>query len=118
MDKLGERLTDWLYGLRKDMKTFMIWLDRLGTGQRSLLLLILGLFPPLLYWMLLGRSYTWQQLTALVLILLLLYSIGIVLAIGWYRAVAREKAESKGFVFKTTLTQRLDNSFFGFDQAD
>jgi len=118
MDKLGDLLTDWLYGLQTDFKRLMVWLDRLGTGQRALLLIVLGLVPPLLYWMFLGRSYNGQQLLALVLILLLLYSIGIALVIAWYRAKAREKVELKGFVFKKYFPQKLDSAYFGFDNGD
>lgn len=118
MDKLNALLEDWFHGLRKNKKRFAFWLDRLGKGRRSLLLIILGLVPPMGYWIFFGQSHSWQQGTALILILVLGYGIAIVLSMGWYGAIAMEKAMAYGFNFKSPCPPYWDMEYFGFDPAD
>ncbi|NAY91395.1 hypothetical protein GTQ34_05635 [Muricauda sp. JGD-17] len=119
MERLGEILANWLYQSRRELK--LLWLKHgsLTTNRLSIFLILLfGIVPLTLYFLISGTTYSIVQIVASYLFVTLLFALTLLLAITWFKSEELFKNNVQGFSFLPLSPSRIDAGFFGFNDGD
>lgn len=119
MEKLGNMLAIWFHGQRSMLKKANSKLNHLSlNGLSILIILFFGVFPLTAYFIFSGAHYSLQQILASYLLVILLFTLVLIVVIGWFKARELEKSNAHGFTFKKLSIKKLDKEYFGFDDMD
>lgn len=119
MERLGEIFASWLYQSRRELK--LLWLKHgsLNTNTVSFLVIIIfGIVPLTLYFLISNTTYSLIQITASYLFVTLLFILSLLLVITWFKSEELFKSNVQGFSFLQLSPSRIDAVFFGFDNND
>ncbi|OBX26159.1 hypothetical protein LX77_02029 [Gelidibacter algens] len=119
MERLAEIFASWLYQSRRELK--LLWLKHtaLTTNRLSFLVVVIfGIVPLTLYYLISGTSYSVTQIVATYIFVTLLFSLSLLLVITWFKSEELFKNNVQGFSFLLLSSSRIDTVFFGFDSKD
>lgn len=119
MEKLGNMLAMWIHGQRSILKRTNSWLNHLSLNQLSSLVIILfGLLPLTTFFIIAHDGFSWTQVIASYLLIVLLFVLVLVVVIGWFKAKEMANADVEGFSFVRLSYKKIDKEYFGFDESD
>lgn len=119
MERLGEILANWLYKSRRELKSLWLKHGSLTTNGLSIFLILLfGIVPLTLYFLISSASYSLIQITASYLFVSLLFTLTLLMVITWFKSEDLFKSNVQGFSFLQLSPSRIDTVFFGFDDGD
>ncbi|TLP71192.1 hypothetical protein [Maribacter sp. ACAM166] len=119
MERLAEILGGWLYQSQRELR--LLWLKNgtLSTNRLSFLIILLfGIVPLTLYYIISGATYSLIQIIASYLFVTLLFALAILIVITWFKSNELFKSNVQGFSFLQLSPSKIDNSFFCFDDDD
>lgn len=118
MEKLGNILALWIYKQRTLSRKMESKAKHLSLNGLSALIIIISFIPLTLLFFIIGKNYTWLQISAYYIFQLLLLLIALVFVIGWFKAKEMANADVEGFSFVRLSFKKIDKEFFGFDDSD
>jgi len=109
----------WLHGQKSMLKKANTRLNHLSlNGLSFIVILLFGVIPLTVYFMFSGAHYSWQQILASFLLVIILFILVLIVVIGWFKAREMEKSNVHGFNFKKLNIKKLDMEYFGFSDMD
>ena len=119
MERLAEILARWLYQSQRELKLLWLKNGKLSTNLLSFLIILLfGVVPLTLYFLISRASYSLVQIVASYLFVTLLFALTLLLVITWFKSEELFKNNVQGFSFLQLNASRIDTEFFGFDDDD
>ncbi len=80
--------------------------------------IVFGIAPLTLYFLISGASYSVIQIIASYLFVTLLFALAILIVITWFKSEELFKSNVQGFTFLQLSLSRIDKDFFGFEDGD
>ena len=96
------------------MKHGMLTTNRLS----AFIIIVFGIIPLTLYFLISGASYSIIQIIASYLFVILMFALAILIVIAWFNSNEFFKSNVQGFSFLQLSPSILDTDFFGFDDDD
>ncbi|MFD2100138.1 hypothetical protein [Flagellimonas iocasae] len=112
-------LAIWLHRQKSVFRSIDSKLGHLSLNELSILITILfGMLPLTVFFIMGHNDYTWTQVLASYLFVVLLFILVLVVVIGWFKAKEMANSDVEGFSFIKLSFKKINKEYFGFDDSD
>nr|WP_293298120.1 hypothetical protein [Allomuricauda sp.] len=119
MEKLGNILAIWIHKQKTLSRKMESKARHLSLNGLSFLIIILfGLLPLTTFFIIAHDDFSWTQVIASYLLIVILFILVLVVVIGWFKAKEMANADVEGFSFIELSFKKIDKEYFGFDESD
>jgi len=118
MEKLGNILALWIHKQRTLSRKMESKAKHLSLNGLSVLIILISFIPLTLLFFIIGKKYTWVQISAYYTIQLLLLLIVLLFVIAWFKAKEMTNSDVEGFSFVKLSFKKIEKEYFGFDDSD